>query len=129
MMHEVFVHVMQSIDSYRGESAISTWLYAVTTHLALKRVAKQGRRAALWEANVGELVAPRAQQSSQEATTMLAELWKELPEELREIAIYRHGDGLTQDEIAELVGVSRRTVGNRLEEMQRRAERLAGGSR
>lgn len=59
---------------------------------------------------------------------MLAQIWRTLPEDLLEIAMYRHGDGLSHDEIAELVGVSRRTVGNRLEELQRRVERLAGGA-
>ena len=127
-MHEVFVHVMQSIDSYRGESAMSTWLYSVATHQALKRMSKQSRRASLWRENLGELVAPRAQLSSQESATMLAEIWSALPEELLELAMYRHGDGMSHEEIAEVTGMSRRTVGNRLDELHRRVQKLSGGS-
>ena len=40
------------------------------------------------------------------------------PAELREIAIYYYVDEMSHDEIAALVGVSRRTVGNRLEEFR-----------
>jgi RNA polymerase sigma-70 factor, ECF subfamily len=127
-MHEVFVQVMQSIDSYKGESALSTWLYSVATNHCLKRLRKKSRRAELWRENLDELVGPRAQKSAQEAATMLAEIWRELPEELLTIGMYRHGDGLSQDEIAELIGVSRRTVGNRLEELQARVLRLSGGA-
>ena len=37
-----------------------------------------------------------------------------VPEELQDVAIYYYVDDLSHDEIATIVGVSRRTVGNRL---------------
>jgi DNA-binding transcriptional regulator LsrR (DeoR family) len=38
--------------------------------------------------------------------------------ELQEIAVYYHADGMTCHEIAAMMGVSRRTIGNRLVEFQ-----------
>ena len=42
------------------------------------------------------------------------------------IGVYYFVDGMTHAEIAEVVGVSRRTVGNRVDEIRRRALVAAG---
>jgi RNA polymerase sigma-70 factor (ECF subfamily) len=55
------------------------------------------------------------------------QLLLEVPEQLREIAVYYYVDQMDQEEIAALLGVSRRTVGNRLEEFKA-AARAAGGA-
>ena len=49
-----------------------------------------------------------------ETRAFLKQVWRLLDEELSEIGTYHYVDGLTQAEIADLLGCSRRTVGNRL---------------
>ena len=55
----------------------------------------------------------------------LRRLLRDVPQELSEIAAYYFVDHMNQDEIASILGVSRRTVGNRIEEF-RQAARAAG---
>jgi DNA-binding transcriptional regulator LsrR (DeoR family) len=46
---------------------------------------------------------------------------RQVPESLQEIAVYYFVDHLSQDEIANLVGMPRRTVAYRLEQFRARA--------
>ena len=54
---------------------------------------------------------------------MLRSTLRRMPPPLGEVAIYYHLDGLTHAEIAELVGCSRRQVGNHLAAIERWAGR------
>ncbi len=126
MTQEVFVHLAAHLVSFRGESSPVTWLYAVTTNLCLKRLARERRRQSLWLAHQEGLEPPSlSRPSSQEAAVALKELQEALPEELVAIGMYCYGDGMTHEEIADLMGVSRRTVGNRLKSLQEHLERFS----
>ena len=55
-------------------------------------------------------------------------LAQRLDKKSAEILIYRFVDDLTQSEIAELLGTSRKTVGKRLKKIRREVEALAAES-
>ncbi|MEQ8984976.1 MAG: helix-turn-helix domain-containing protein, partial [Deltaproteobacteria bacterium] len=60
----------------------------------------------------------------------LREVMRRVPEDLAQVAVYYYLDQMKQSEIADLLGVSRRTIGNRLEAFREHAARAAeGGSR
>ena len=123
IVHEVFVKIMEKPDAFRGESSVATWLYRVTTNHCLNRLRNQKRRRELMSEHAPTL-SYRRQKASQHATALLEQLWDQLTEELRQIAVYYYVDGMTQAEIARVVGVSRRTVGNRLDTLAEQAEAL-----
>lgn len=129
VLQEIFLVVLERIGQFRGEASPSTWLYRVATHHCLNRLRNSARRRALLAESYEELWCEGATSGAQEATAGLRELWRELPEELVMIGVYYHLDGLSHDEIAALVGVSRRTVGNRLAELEAAARRLASDPR
>lgn len=123
LLQEVFVQVVEKKGRFRGEASPMTWIYRITTNLALNRL-RDGRRR-------GELLRereapPEHVEPTVEARLTLAALLREVPEELRAIAVYHHVDRMSHAEIASLLGVSRRTVGNRLEEFRKRARAAAG---
>ena len=123
-MQEVFMKVMRDRESFRGEASPVTWLYKVTTNLCLNKIRDASRRRALLAEN-----APVRQEESgaaPEDRAAVAALIASLPDELREIAVYYFVDEMNQDEIAEIVGVSRRTVGNRLDEFRVAARAALG---
>ena len=116
VLHEVFVKVIENRDTFREEASPSTWLYRITTNHCLNRIRNQKRRSELWLEH-GDATFPTHTSANQEHATLLNEVWDAIPEELVQIGVYYYVDGLTHDEIARIVGVSRRTVGNRLEEL------------
>ncbi len=123
-MQEVFVRAMRERDGFRGEASPVTWLYRITTNLCLNRVRDHARRRELMEAQGPP---PAGAPADSEDKAILASVLARVPEELREIAVYYYVDEMNQDEIAELTGLGRRTVGNRLEEFRAKARAAAGG--
>lgn len=123
ILQEVFVQAIQE-RSFRGDASPMTWVYRITTNLCLNRIRDEGRRAQLLAERVEEFDEARPADAEDRAT--LARILRRVPEELREIAVYRWVDRMTQDEIAAIVKTSRRTVGNRLEEFRRLALAAAG---
>jgi len=127
-MQEVFVRAITCIAEFRGQSQPSTWLYRITTNLCLNRIRDgKRRRDRLREVGIARDAAGGATSLPDHVSTVtLRNLLKQLPEELGTIAIYYYVDEMDQDEIAALLGVSRRTVGYRLDQFRERARALLG---
>lgn len=125
VVHEVFLRALEKADSFRGESSPTTWLYQLTTRHCLNRLRDlKRRRAALelfsddpWAAPVPE---------DPEAQLFLTQVWASLDPELATIGVYYFVDGLHHARIAELLGVSRRTIGNRIEALRAHVAAAAG---
>jgi RNA polymerase sigma-70 factor (ECF subfamily) len=89
----------------------------------LNRLRDSARRSELL-AQHGEQAPSGAPPAAAEHALLIGELWRQLPDDLLEIGVYYHVDGMSHDEIAAILGVSRRTIGNRLEELTQRARAL-----
>lgn len=125
VLHEVFVKVVERANTYRGEASPTTWLYNLATNHCINRKRDVGRRAQLWQQHV----VPACTQHStpdHDAALFLREFWQRLDEQVVRIGIYYFIDGMSHAQIADLVGCSRRTVGNRLEELSGQARAEAG---
>lgn len=120
VLQDVFASLVEKPEQFQQRSAITTWLYSVTTHACLNRLRNARNRARLLENNVTPL-RPRSAPPTSEQSAMARELLACLPEEQAQAAIYYYVDQMTQQEIADLMGCSRRHVGHLLERMQRRA--------
>ncbi|MEL6347153.1 MAG: sigma-70 family RNA polymerase sigma factor [Myxococcota bacterium] len=126
VLQEVFVRVIDKIDTFRGDSSPVTWLYQLTTRYCLNRLRNEGRRRELREERSGELFwSQPISDAGQESQALLEELWRKLDEDIVMIGIYYHLDGMTHAEIARVVGVSRRTIGNRLTQLEDAARALS----
>jgi RNA polymerase sigma-70 factor (ECF subfamily) len=126
-LQEVFVRVIRAMGEFRRQSQPSTWLYRITTNLCLNRIRdSRRRRDHLERLGEDERVHSRPAQP-QEARVILQRLLPGLDDELAEIAVYYYVDEMDQVEISRLLGVSRRTIGYRLERFRALAqERLEG---
>lgn len=125
ILQEVFISFAQlaSFDDRRG--SVSTWLYRVTTNRCLNRLrdAERRRRLAALRARTMEAVVFGTDADSR---ILVRALLAGAEERAAEAAIYVHVDGMSHAEAAELLGVSRKTVGNLLERFSRYAARSTG---
>jgi len=123
--HDVFVKVLGALADFRNEASPVTWLYRATTNHCLNVLRARLRRPEELTHAQDEHGAAEADVSVDERLTLAAVL-ERVPEHLREIAVYYYLDQMSHEEIARVMGVSRRTVGNRLVEFHA-AARLAAG--
>ena len=119
---EVFVRVMRHIESAPEDRAALAWIYRISTNLCLNTLRNRGRQAE----PVAEL--PETPGEHPEALLLDRDLAMRLvlrvPEKLRAPAVLYYVDGLEQEQVAKTLGISRRTVINRLGEFASRARKF-----
>ena len=122
------MRVIAAMAEFRGQSQPSTWLYRITTNLCLNRIRDtRRRRDRLAEAaeHGREPLVPAAGPPP-EARTALQAVLRQMSEDLAQVAIYYYVDDMDQAEIAAVLGVSRRTIGYRLDRFREQAQRILG---
>jgi RNA polymerase sigma-70 factor (ECF subfamily) len=107
---DVFIKVMRVQSGLDQE--VSAWLYQVTTRACLNRLRARRRYYAMQERTAREEV-----ESSYNADTQWLVRWllAEGDPACTSAALYVYVEGMSHEEAAEILGVSRRTVGNMLE--------------
>jgi len=112
-VQDIFLSIVRRPEQLEGVDRITAWLYRATTHYCLNKLRDQrGRLRLLDTIRPAASVPPRS-----EAFAQVRALLDRLPAPLAEVAVYHHLDGLTYDEIAGLLGCSRRQVGYYLERL------------
>jgi RNA polymerase sigma-70 factor (ECF subfamily) len=103
------------------------YLYRAITNRCLTFVRDEKNRARLLEGHDETLRGPVRTRCDERVIDMdlLLELTKTLDERALEILAYRYFDDMTQDEIAEMIGLSRKTVGKTLDAIRVAVERLS----
>lgn len=115
----------------RREDAVDLpYLYRAITNRALNVLRDARGRARLLEREQAALApAPRGPSPARAiGLDLLTRLCDRLDRDHQELLIARYVDELTQDELAELLGVSRKTIGKRLARVDALAAELAGAT-
>ena len=124
---EAFIKAYRALPQFRGDSAFYTWLYRIGVNTAKNYLVSQGRRAptstekdaeeAETFADAGQLrdinTPESALMSRQIAITVNAAMDK-LPEELRTAITLREIEGLSYDDIADVMNCPIGTVRSRI---------------
>jgi RNA polymerase sigma-70 factor (ECF subfamily) len=124
---EVFIRVLRLGGKVPSEPTPTAWLHRVTTNLCLNRLRDRKRRQEiLTSAYAPALMADGAAVSAPvgEPRAIVLDMLDHIPEELQDVAGYSLLDELTYEEIARLLGISKRTVCNRLAEFRDIVTRL-----
>ena len=127
VLQELFAGLVARPAQFDGRSAPSTFLYAATTHACLARLRDRKNRMRLLDEHVKPWTSDVDPRSPAVVAIVRAEL-AQLPEEEARAAVYYHLDGMSHAEIAELLGCSRRHVGNLLERVEQRIAARAEAS-
>ncbi len=126
--------VVQSlfVDLVREKNMTSdlAYLYRATTNRCLTLMRDEKNRARLRECHDESLRGPLRTTLDDEVlgTDLMMKVLAALDAEEAEILTYRCVDDLTQDEIAELLNISRKTVGKRLDRIRDEVRKVRGAS-
>lgn len=121
-VQEVFERMLTQGSGFRREARPMTWVYRVTTNVALNMVRSRRVREPLLTVVPDE---PSVGAEVLEARQLLAKWLAHLDERELEIASLLYIDGLTQQEVADVLGLSRKTINREVEELRSKLERLS----
>lgn len=113
VVQDLFLSLFENPAQYAQASSLTTFLYAATTNACLNRLRNQKNRMRLLAEHAPALE-PTSSSLSAEQLLGLQRALFELPEEQARAAVYYCLDGMSHDEIARVLGCSRRHVGNLL---------------
>jgi RNA polymerase sigma-70 factor (ECF subfamily) len=115
---QVFVKLMNSIASFRGDSAFSTWLYRLVSNACLDAQRRAKSRGVAAGTGILEMMAQPESHEHAFARAQASELVKravlQLPSTLRLAILLRYFEELSYEEIAVALNCSPGTVASRL---------------
>lgn len=121
---EVFLRAWRSIESFRGDSGFSTWLFRITMNLCVDFARHKHAQPQIQPLVIGEedserpipdtAPTPEEHLDNRELGRELAAALDEVSEEHRRIVLLRDVSGLSYTEIAEVLEISEGTVKSRL---------------
>ena len=128
---DTFLKLLSNIQQFRGESSFESWLYRMVVNTCLDYHRKRRRFLPLLEDGLEEALDMfRARRESalhdllrEEQEERVQEVVAQLPEEQRIVVVLRYTDGLSYEEIADLLGCRRGTVASRLNRAHKALER------
>lgn len=111
---EIFIRAFKGIETFDERSTLSTWLFRITTNHCLNVIRDRARRRTLWQENV----APAEEYTPPPVDPAVVILTRDLladaepKQALAAVCIYM--EGMSLNEAADAIGVSRRSVTNLL---------------
>jgi RNA polymerase sigma-70 factor (ECF subfamily) len=142
---EAFIKAYRALPRFRGDSAFYTWLYRIAINTAKNHLVSRGRRPPASDVEIedaeyydsGDALrvqdTPENQLFSAELAAVVNAAIKELPDDLRAAVTLREFDGLSYEDIAEIMDCPVGTVRSRIfrarEAIDKRVQaQLDGGS-
>jgi RNA polymerase sigma-70 factor (ECF subfamily) len=128
LTHDVFVHLVRKIGSYRGESRFSTWLHRLTVNLVLMHMRRPLRREepTLDADNVHSILPRLKERVPVQITDRIALQLAvgQLPRGCRTVFVLFAIAGYKHDEIAKLLGCSEGTSKSQLHRARVKLKRI-----
>jgi RNA polymerase sigma-70 factor, ECF subfamily len=131
---ETFLKLFSTIGSFRGDSRFESWLFRLVVNSCFDHKRRTRRLMPLFDGLRSILRAPSASALDEmvrsETSVQLKSVIASLPPEQRMVIVLRYTQGLSYEEIAEIMGCSPGTVGSRLNRVHKlleaRLARLSG---
>lgn len=132
---DVFIRVYRSLSGFKEESSFSTWLFRITTNICIDHLRKRERSqktVSLYRTDedgeefelpiVDPEASPELHYDRREMTETLRSCVDELPPDQREIIVLRDINGLSYEEIAQVLDCNLGTVKSRINRARNRLQ-------
>ncbi len=125
VLQETFINVYRHLDTFRGDSEFSTWIYRIATNASLMKLRSAKPTLSLDDSADGEEEeypreladwsgAPEEMLLNSEIRAEMDAALAQLPETLRSVFVLRDVQGLSVDETARVLNISVPNVKTRL---------------
>jgi RNA polymerase sigma-70 factor, ECF subfamily len=129
VLQDVFATVFRKIDGFEGKSAFSSWMYRITVNAAFMKLRKKKQRPTLsiedLAPNVRQVIVDQeaigtfgmrsdVASMNRELKATLEEAIQRLPEQYRAVFVLRDVNGLSNQEVSEILELSIPAVKSRL---------------
>ena len=127
LTQEVFIRMYLSLDSFRGQSSLNTWLFRIASNLCIDQFRRQKNKTPAYSLDepVGQddqtsrevadsTYEPHRLLENVEMAEQIQQALTQIPEKLRATLILHDVEGLPYEEIAQIVGCPLGTVKSRL---------------
>jgi RNA polymerase sigma-70 factor, ECF subfamily len=123
---EVFISAYRFLPSFRNDSAFYTWLFRIAVNTAKNYLTSSNRRPQGVDVDIDDaeqydsadvlrdIASPEGLLSSEQVRKTVMDALQELPEDLRTVITLREIEGLSYDEIADVIGSPVGTVRSRI---------------
>ena len=123
---ETFIKAYRALSGFRGQSAFYTWLYRIGINTAKNHIVSRGRRPANQDIDIvdaeqyghtehlSDVDTPESLLLTEEIKGKVAEVIQKLPSDLRQAITLRELEGLSYEEIAEVMDCPIGTVRSRI---------------
>jgi len=123
---DTFLKLFSSMADFRGDAAFSTWVYRLVINACLDHKRRGWRLVPIADELIAVLRSPGDSLNSILHTEMrdrVRAAVETLPAEMRMAVVLRYTEGLSYDQIAEVMGCSAGTVASRLNRAHKALER------
>jgi RNA polymerase sigma-70 factor (ECF subfamily) len=124
---EVFVRVFRGLANFRGDSALSTWIYRLTVNASLSHLARRGRRHEVQNDDaLVDVPAPPTPERDSALAARIEEALGRLPAGYRAILVLHDVEGLSHEECAAILECRVGTCKSQLHKARARMRDLLG---
>ncbi|MCB1839265.1 MAG: RNA polymerase sigma factor [Rhodospirillales bacterium] len=123
---EACIKLARGIDSFRHDSAFTSWLYRLVINTAKDWFKSQNRHPAT---DMEQAANIKAEESAPDDKILMQQVWAQiqtLPEGEKEALLLVVGEGLSHKEAAQILEVKESTVSWRIHEARKKLESLFG---
>jgi len=145
VVQEAFVKVHRSLDRFKADATFYTWLYRITVNVCIDVIRRRGAMRSdsvefdervghdLAEANLGAVSSqlgsnPEKSLLQREVGEKIQAALEQIPEKHRAILLLRELDGLSYEELAQVLEIPKGTVMSRLFHARAKVQKLLSES-
>lgn len=132
LSQEIFLRVVRHLGGFQGRASVKTWVYRIAVNTCRSRLARRARRSRVVQAVDDDLltrvpaggIGPEQAAAAREQRRRLEGALAELPLGFRSAVVLRDIEGLSYEQIGQVLGIRMGTVRSRIARGRARLQQL-----